>query len=190
LLGLTLVVFVLVLLSGILLLLSSTVETHVGGVCAAAVAVWHPGVCCHAVRKHFVRHHEAWLTQAGCNVDVWRKSCAPIGRSLAAQAAAAAAAAAAGQDGKDPAVASHSAAGAAAAATAGGGGDVAAVTAAAAGDAGSSGEFEAAAAAAAAAAAGDSGEFESGAAGGKVSSNKASSTRLADGELCCRLLQL
>lgn len=41
------------------------------------------------VRKHFVRHHESWLTEMGCNVDIWRKSCAPIGRSLAAAAMAA-----------------------------------------------------------------------------------------------------
>eukprot|EP00775_Hariotina_reticulata_P011978 gene11978-12121_t len=28
-----------------------------------------------AIRKHFVRHHEAWLQENGVDVDLWRKSC-------------------------------------------------------------------------------------------------------------------
>lgn len=34
-----------------------------------------------------MRHHEVWLQQAGCNVDIWRKSCAPISKALSAAAA-------------------------------------------------------------------------------------------------------
>jgi hypothetical protein len=35
-------------------------------------------------RKHFVRHHEPWLAERGVDVDLWRKSCAPISKGLTA----------------------------------------------------------------------------------------------------------
>lgn len=51
--------------------------------------------------QHFVRHHEAWLVEAGVDVDLWRKSCAPIARgATAATAAARGGAAAAAGSGK------------------------------------------------------------------------------------------
>lgn len=78
------------------------------------VDLHRPCSCCWLSLQHFVRHHETWLVKAGVDVDLWRKSCAPIskfagsnatgGRGGAAAAAGAgsteagAAAAAAGDD--------------------------------------------------------------------------------------------
>jgi len=116
------------------------------------------------VRKHFVRHHEVWLQQAGCNVDIWRKSCAPISKALSAAAAAAAG------GGGAPAAAAGRASRAQAAAA------VAAVAA----EDGSSAE--------AAAAAGDD-EAVNGVEGeeGTRSAGRQSGTRLPDGEHCIRV---
>jgi hypothetical protein len=114
------------------------------------------------VRKHFVRHHESWLTEMGCNVDIWRKSCAPIGRSLAAEAAAAAAGG--GSRARKPSAAAAAAA---------------AAMAAGAGHRGSSNDLAAAAAAGAV----DGGvDTQGGAAAGVMRSGRQNSTRLPDGE--------
>jgi hypothetical protein len=116
------------------------------------------------VRKHFVRHHEAWLTQAGCNVDIWRKSCAPIGKTLGAARGGS----------KNGANAFAAAANTAAAAAAGGGSGLGP------GGGGSSGDLAAVAAAAAAAAMSEDdtlAETESSIKG----SGRQGSRRLADG---------
>lgn len=121
------------------------------------------------MRKHFVRHHEAWLTQAGCNVDVWRKSCAPIRRTLAPQSAST------GRVRKPPAGSAAAAAGVGGAA--GGGDDDTAAAVAAEG--GSSDELEGAAAAAAD---GEDGGESAAAPSARKGSGRVSSTRLPDGE--------
>lgn len=126
------------------------------------------------MRKHFVRHHEAWLTQAGCNVDVWRKSCAPIRRTLAPQSAST------GRVRKHPAGSAAAAAAGVGGAAAGAGGDDDAAAAAGA-EGGSSDELEGAAAAAAADGE-DGGESAAAGPSARKGSGRVSSTRLPDGE--------
>ena len=110
-----------------------------------------------------MRHHETWLTEAGCDINIWRKSCAPIGRVLSGSSAAA------GGNTANGRAAKKAAAAAAAAATA------SAATPAAAADGGSSED-----AVAGVALDEEGGEEESEGAGGRA--GRQSSTRLPDGE--------